>query len=452
MSEAMNEEMGRMNEITIEDDGLARPAETPTESESYHTWPALFKYRAGRRGGFTLIELLIVLVVVLLLAGLLLGAVLVVRGRVRVAQQVAELVQLDLALNNFKQKYGIFPPSRIRLREWQQGLTDIVPTQGTPYLQDDPFDQHSVAYLRRIWPSIKLWIKTTTGGTDVETPGPGSIGQWFQDNSASPSIVSRVYELEGDECLVFFLGGICEKTGTDKYILHGFTDDASNPSRIPIGTIPRTQKRIQPMYPFDVGRLYQRASFGTDLIQPRTATDSPGEFFVGDFFSVAPNLPQNAPGQLPSYKIAGADQSRPLPIAYFSAYEGRGYRPDDVNIPPAASAVTTDHAQVFQLTWPQVTVAPSTRPSPISLGPNPFSRNPANPAVRTPPNQGRIQPYNPQTFQLILPGPDNEFGAGGAQVDYVAPNNTNWLSNEDNITNFSGGAAMGDFVNQQTQK
>lgn len=467
MSEATNQEMGPMNEMSMEDDRHASPAETRVEGEAYHTLPTLFKYRAAGRGGFTLIELLIVLVVVLLLAGLLLGAVLVVRGRVRVAQQVAELVQLDLALNNFKQKYGIFPPSRIRLREWQVDATGTPINGTTPYLQNDPFDQHSVAYLRRIWPSIKLLI--SNGTTTIETPDPGSIGQWFADNSGGGPTGPRVYELEGDECLVFFLGGICEKTGTDKYILHGFTDDASNPSRVPsqlawgaaVGAqnATRSQKRTQPMYPFDVGRLYQRAAFGADLIQPRTATDTPGEFFVGDFFSVAPSLPQNAPGQLPSYEIAGADQSRPLPIAYFSAYEGRGYRPDDVNIPPASTAVLTDHVQVFQLTWPQVTVATGGTPrvSPVSLGPNPFARNGGNPALRPnfvpaqPNNVSRIQPYNPQTFQLILPGPDNEFGAGGAQADYQGTN-TNWVSNEDNITNFSGGAAMGEFVNQQTQK
>jgi hypothetical protein len=214
------------------------------------------------------------------------------------------------------------------------------------------------------------------------------------------------------------------------------------------------------MYPFDPGRLYQRSSFGTDLIQPRTAVDTPGEFFPIDFFNGAPNLPLNTPGLLPSYKIAGADQSRPLPIAYFSAYEGRGYRPDDVNIPPAPSANLADHRQVFQLMWPQVTVAigGTPRQSPISLAPNPYARNGGNPALRPnfipaqPNNVSRIQPYNPQTYQLILPGPDNEFGAGGAQADYIAPNNTNWVSNEDNIANFSSGAPIGEFVTQQKQQ
>ncbi len=148
-------------------------------------------------------------------------------------------------------------------------------------------------------------------GYAVETPEPGSIGQWFQDNSASAVFTPRVYELEGDECLVFFLGGICEKTGQDKYILHGFTDDASNPSRIPNGAIARTQKRTQPMYPFDVGRLYQRAAFG-ELRQSQLA-------FVGrDIFKNPPSLTvfsgtwiaanrthSTGVGSLPSYKIAG---------------------------------------------------------------------------------------------------------------------------------------------------
>jgi prepilin-type N-terminal cleavage/methylation domain-containing protein len=435
---------------------------------AYQTKPFWCKYRAAGRGGFTLIELLIVLVVVLLLAGLLLGAVLVVRGRVRVAQQVAELTQLDLALATFKSKYGIFPPSRIRLREWQTDAAGSLVNGTTPYLQNDAFDQHSVAYLRRIWPSIKLLI-SNGGPSPVETPGPNSIGQWFQDNSTSPAFTPRVYELEGDECLVFFLGGICEKTGTDKYILHGFTDDASNPSRIPNGAIARTQKRIASTFLFDVGRLYQRAAFGdvlrqTQLTGLRRAETSPTGVPLTDFLFGTTALGPG-PGFLPSYKIAGADQSRPLPLAYFSAYEGRGYRPDDLNIPAANTdgiVVNPDHELYFQLTWPQVTTTPvgpaAPRPAtPLSLGPNPYSRNSANPdpLVRGAPVGSRIQPYNPQTYQIILPGADNEFGAGGAQLDYSGTGTsltTNWLSNEDNLTNFTGGAPIGEFVNQQTQK
>jgi general secretion pathway protein G len=434
------------------------------------------RYFVKVRGGFTLIELLIVMVVVLLLAGLLLGAVLVVRGRVRVVQQVAEITQLDLALTKFKEKYGIFPPSRIRLREWD--FRAATPAAGsTAYVQTDPFDQHSITYLRRIWPSIKLWVQNA--GSNVETPDNGSIGQWFADNSGNGPAAPQVYELEGDECLVFFLGGICEKTGTDKYILHGFTDDPSNPSRVPspvawgaavpAATSTRVQKRIPSTFPFDVGRLYQRVSFGTDLIAPRTAGTAQAEFapsnnfpdFFGGPAGSAAGL--NSPGLLPSYKVAGADQSRPLPIAYFSAYEGRGYRPDDLNIPPASTAVFQDHQQVFQLNWPQVTgsaITPGTsRISPLSLGPNPYSRNAATPDRRTGAAAGsRIQPYNPQTYQLILPGGDNEFGGGGSQIDYSAtpitvPNaSTSWLPNEDNLANFTSGTAVGEFANQQTQK
>ncbi len=49
MSQATNEEMRSMDEITKEDDRLSSPAETQAEVESYHTLPTLFKYRAAGR-------------------------------------------------------------------------------------------------------------------------------------------------------------------------------------------------------------------------------------------------------------------------------------------------------------------------------------------------------------------------------------------------------------------
>ena len=405
-------------------------------------------YPQGTRSGFTLIELLIVMVILLLLAGMLLGAVIVVRAQVAKAQQIAELKQIDLALTSFNSKYGIYPPSRIRLRNWVTGTS--LPAES--YALEDKLDAHSVAYLRRIWPSIKLPIRQLIADTTlIETPAANSPIYWYVDYSVTTVPDPHAhYDLEGDQCLVFFLGGIAERRGTNDYILHGFTDDPSNPSRIADSGAPRTMTRVQPMYNFDMSRLYLRSDNSAliDSNQRLAETDytsNPGAYF--DFYRPTDNQPgaKGLLGRLPSYKVINADTSYPLPIAYFSAYEGRGYRPDDLNIPEPVTAGAGTDSISFQLVWPSVTTA-TTPPTPQSLEPNPYTRNAANPAIRTGPTGSIIQCYNPKTYQMILPGPDNQYGAGGSQIDYQG---SGWNENADNIANFAGGTPVGDFVTQQ---
>ena len=416
-------------------------------------------YPAGARSGFTLLELLITMVILLILTTLLLGAVILVRGQVSRAQQVAELSQLDIALNSFKQKYGIFPPSRIRLRTYiPSGVESF-------YELTNAFDAHSVSYLRRIWPSIKLPI--TNNGAQVETPTSSLI--WYVDNSSPGFTPNQYYDLEGDQCLVFFLGGIAERRGTSSFILHGFTDDQTNPSRIADSSTPQTLSRVPSFYPFDVGRLYLRAdpqyaSASLVDIYQRSAEESSATGSYTDFFGHGTTPGASSPylGQLPSYEIIGADPNRPLPIAYFSAYEGRGYRPDDLNIPDPLSVGTISDEIYFQLVWPGLTKASDDQnsPSPLSIEPNPYTRNSASQGsssiiLRSPTTI--IQCYNPQSYQLILPGADGEFGAGGSQSDYTlsitGSTNQNpgggWSENQDNIANFTGGIPVGDFVTQQ---
>lgn len=379
------------------------------------------------------------MVIILLLSGMLLGAVILVRRQVVKAQQIAELTQIDIALTNFKGKYGIYPPSRIRLRNCT--VTPGNPPVGIPYNLNDPFDAHSVAYLRRIWPSIKLY---TSAG---EVPASSII--WFVDNSGSASTPPDSYDLEGDQCLVFFLGGIAERRGPNEFVLHGFTDDPTNPSNIPDTSIPRTLSRVQPFFPFDASRLYLRFDNSAliDTTQRLAETDiTTASGTIGDFYRSGSNQPgtNNLLGRLPSYKVLNADTSAPMPVAYFSSYEGRGYRPDDLNIPDPVNAGTGLDSIAFQLVWPTIT----TTNTPVSLEPNPYSRNAAGPANRTGAGAATsiIQCYNPKTYQLILPGSDNLFGAGGSQLDYQQ---ASWSENEDNLSNFSGGTTIGDFVTQQ---
>jgi general secretion pathway protein G len=416
-----------------------------------------FTYRGRVRGGFTLIEMLIVMVIILVLAGLLLGAVLVVRGRVVVGQQVAEITQLNLALEKFKQTYGTYPPSRIRLREFVAGNA-----ANTVYDTNNAFDRHSISYLQRIFPSIVL----PTSSNAAELTASKVRIDWFVDNSApNLNVNPEVFELEGDECLVFFLGGIAERTEST-YIMHGFTDDPTNPSRIPNpgdttdASAPRTTTRRAPLFNFDGARLFQRRNFSGLVDDTRTGELAAMEF--GEFYSGS--VPSGRVGNLPSYRALGSDPGRPMPVVYFSSYEGRGYRPDDCNIPASENVPAGDAQVYFQLSWPQLTqkttvsadVTKQIRPTGLSMGPNPYTRTTANPDLRlnTAGNVTPIQPYNPTGFQIIVPGPDGEFGGGGAQADYVGTGGlpAGWSYNEDNITNFTDGKTVGEFRAQQSSK
>ena len=96
------------------------------------------------------------------------------------------------------------------------------------------------------------------------------------------------------------------------------------------------------------------------------------------------------------------------PLAYFSAYDGSGYDPDDCDL-------AGEDLGAFQ-TYNALTSAGSlTGTGPVagrpdllaSPGPNPYTSGPAAPAT------GQALYQNPNTYQLICAGYDFRFGIGG---------------------------------------
>jgi len=147
-----------------------------------------------RRIAFTLIELLVVIAIIGILVALVGAAVLNVLKKGPQVQTANEVSQFSVAMQSFNGRFKVNPPSKIRLRN---KLAD--------YDINDPLDKDSKAYILQFWNRI------------------GPVVDWSggQGMTATDAIV-----LEGDQCLVFFLGGIPTAANPTA----GFSKDPSNPT------------------------------------------------------------------------------------------------------------------------------------------------------------------------------------------------------------------------------
>jgi prepilin-type N-terminal cleavage/methylation domain-containing protein len=183
--------------------------------------------QARRQRSFTLVELLVVIAIIGVLVGLLLAAVFGIMKKVSVTRTRHEMSELDVALQSFKTKYGFYPPSRIRLRE---RLAEYYPFNNAQ--QPDQLDIDSVYYLTKMFPRIQdTWAGNLPNGPN---PAMGLLpGMDWNLNGQIDQNVNIV--LEGDQCLVFFLGGmgLIDPT-TNQPSVNGWSTDVSNPIKIAV--------------------------------------------------------------------------------------------------------------------------------------------------------------------------------------------------------------------------
>lgn len=200
-----------------------------------------------QRTGFTLIELLVVIAIIAILVGLTAAGVMKVMFKGPELQNRNDITQLASAIESFKGKFQVeYIPSRIKLC---RTLNQYDPNQ--------QLDKDSIAYLKKLFPRCEA----TWGSSGIDWGPPG----W-----------GNVVTLEGQECLVFFLGG---KQVTGPNGVMGFS---SNP--------------LSPMPPPGVnGDITPFAEFKSDRLVPGTN----GGFFVY------------------------LDAHKSLPYAYFSSYKSR---------------------------------------------------------------------------------------------------------------------------------
>ena len=163
-----------------------------------------------------------------------------------------------------------------------------------------------------------------------------------------------------------------------------------------------------------------------------------------------------------------------MPIAYFSSYEGHGYRPHDINLPfeeydTNPTDGTGGTAWFFQLVnIPQTSGEPYMARQ--SMPPNPFTETEPHPGYPSDPSVSadarKIVRYrNPQGFQLIAAGEDGLFGPGGKiprQSTYpqasapdagcICSDLATRGASYDNVTNVSGSVYLGNYNDQQLSK
>ncbi len=309
---------------------------------------------AARRRGFTLIELLVVISIIAVLVSLLLGAISSVRSTMRVTQTRAELSLLETALENFKAEFGTYPPSRVTLCEVPADWTSTAETK------------RSKAIFLKLFSNMDFTLARDFNGDTDTTDAP--------------------ITLNGAECLVAFLGGVADTSGT-VINMKGFSKNPSDPFDL------TTPNRIGPFHEFATSRL-------------RTGTT--GVVFLDHF-----------PGQT-------------TPIWYLSSYEGRGYE-----FPGEPTDATPGDM------WPLPAAVPPANDIPLVAKPYLTSEtgtiSGANLFLQGNEANYRSEQWKTNTYQLISPGPDGEYGFGGQFAEAVTPKSYFLLHDADNVTNFVSG-------------
>lgn len=184
------------------------------------------RHSRTHRPAFTLVEMLIVIAIIIILAGLLLAAVMPVMGRARELKCFNEIKQLDNAIVAWQQTFKVSfpPPSRLFL---SNNYTDY---------SKSPLGQLSLQYLSTIWPRLD-WSSGIDWSGGLGMPPGGVV-------------------LEGDQCLVFFLGGIPARDNGNP-VVTGFSTNPRNPTLLPNPQLQGTD-RIPPFFEFAPGRLFWR--------------------------------------------------------------------------------------------------------------------------------------------------------------------------------------------------
>jgi len=357
--------------------------------EKMSTTKLNLEYPNQPRRGFTLIELLVVIAIIVVLIGLLIVAVPRALDPANEAMTRTDMTQLAAAIQAFQTKFQVsYIPSRIILCKFYQNYLD--PT-GKPWTA---LHQDSLDYLQRVFPRI-----TTPGGawgtTGIDWTGDGAMvdplmgPQGIAVNGAPPTPFVG-YALEGEQCFVFFLGGIPQANPDGTFTMTGFSRSPGNPAQA-------GGDRLPPFFEFKTNRLIHWTPPG----QP------------AGFDGTAPGFP--------SY----IDGYGTTPYAYFSSYRTSESQSNGYNR-------YVNYSNPYLLLWPAAT---NCGPVTTDCQALPFAKGqPADPnnlgvwAYAQSTGSGALTYLNPRAFQLISAGKDLYFGQGTVICTYPGepPGSTSW--------------------------
>lgn len=199
-----------------------------------------FHSRRRTRSAFTLIELLVVIAIIAILVSLTAAAVMKVLGKIPQVQTSSEIGEMGTAMASFMAAYNLQnpPPSTLYLCE-----------NGTQYYnssgQVQPQYQSTVKFLQK-------WL-----GRSFKVNGTYN---WNGNTNASGQpIYDPPYVLTGQQCLVFYLGGI--PTYSPSGIgMTGFAQNVANPA-MPAGSGGTATNRNGPFFNFKTANLFNPGSF-----------------------------------------------------------------------------------------------------------------------------------------------------------------------------------------------
>jgi prepilin-type N-terminal cleavage/methylation domain-containing protein len=241
-----------------------------------------------RRTGFTLVEVLVVTGILAILFALATGVAIRALITAQEARVTAEMRQLESAIASFKTSKGVsYLPSRFRL----------YPNIGSYFSAanaNDPLTKASRDYLYQIWPRLDKNATNINWVPNLSTVAPGGI------------------DLNGSECLVFFLGG---------------PDGLSGFSKNPLNPIPPPGTKGEVSFEFDVKRLRSATTGPVTPFCQRT----PGPSGT----SVGSSVPSNAAVYMDGF---ASGDPKDQPYYYFTSYKlGNDYDSLDRIVIPSSS-------------------------------------------------------------------------------------------------------------------